>query len=85
MTDNNWKAEYEKKNEEELVQSVFNALRGITGTGNESVRAAVELHYRYKESYKSSLAEQRRQLWTDRIITVFIAIATTLATIYLSK
>ena len=85
MTDYNLKAEYENKNEEDLVQSVFNALRGITGNGNESVRAAVELHRRYKESYKSSLAEQRRQLWADRIITVLIAIATTLATIYFTK
>lgn len=85
MTDNNWKAEYAKKNEEELVQSVFNALRDIKTTGNESVQSVVELHRRYRESYKNSLAEQRRQLWIDRIITVIIAIATTLAAIYFTK
>ena len=85
MAADDWKAEYKGKNEAELVQFVFNALRGIKDEHNQSVRAAVELHRRYKESYKSSLAEQRRQLWTDRIITVLIAIATTLAAIYFAK
>lgn len=45
------KTEYETKPETELVQSVFNAIRGIGADGNASVSAAVELHRRYKESY----------------------------------
>jgi hypothetical protein len=74
--------------EEILVEYVYNGLRGIKsyqGSGNQPVKAFVELHRRYKEYYQKSLKQHRCDLWIDRLITIGISIATALATIYLSK